>query len=130
MPPGIPASRYAKAAAPALHSFGYTRRSLSFFPVFLSSSVVFFAYLCVCQMGAGPLEPMNNAAELIIRQTVLDRVVTQGSCGIRGNEWHEHFWTVLTTCSLQNVSIMDYLKNCLSMYFGISPSSNCINLVS
>jgi hypothetical protein len=41
----------AGATASALNSFGYTRRSLSFFPVFFSFSVVFFAYLCVYQMG-------------------------------------------------------------------------------
>jgi ABC-type glutathione transport system ATPase component len=32
------------------------------------------------------IEPTNNAAELTIRQTVLDRVVTQGSRGTDGNE--------------------------------------------
>jgi formylglycine-generating enzyme required for sulfatase activity len=37
-----------------LNSFGYTRRSLSFFPIVFSSSVVFYAYLCVHQMGLGP----------------------------------------------------------------------------
>jgi hypothetical protein len=31
----------------------------------------------------------NNPAELTIRQSVLDRAVTQGSHGIAGNEWHE-----------------------------------------
>jgi hypothetical protein len=30
------------------------------------------------------LEPTNNPAELAIRQSVLDRVVTQGSRGIAG----------------------------------------------
>ena len=53
------------------------------------------------------LEPTNNPAELTIRQTVLDRIVTQGSRSIRGTEWHERFWTVLTTCGLQNVSVLD-----------------------
>jgi hypothetical protein len=45
----------ASATASALNSFGYTRRSLSFFPVVFSASVVFFAYLCVYQMGQGPM---------------------------------------------------------------------------
>jgi hypothetical protein len=76
------------------------------------------------------LEPTNNAAELTIRQAVLDRMVTQGSRGIRGNEWHERFWTVLTRCNLQYVPIIDYLKHCLSVYFDINPSSNCVNLAS
>jgi hypothetical protein len=49
----------------------------------------------------------DKAAETTIRQTALDRVATQGGRGIRGNDRHERFWTVLTTCSLQNVSIME-----------------------
>jgi hypothetical protein len=44
------------------------------------------------------LDPTNKAAELTIRQSVLERVVTQGSQGIAGKEWHERFWTVLTIC--------------------------------
>jgi transposase len=74
------------------------------------------------------LEPTNNAAERTIRQTVLDRVVTQGSRGIRGNEWHERFWTVLTTCGLQNIPVMNYLKSCLSVYLGMDVSPDYINL--
>jgi transposase len=74
------------------------------------------------------IEPTNNAAELAIRQTVLDRAVTQGSRGIRGNEWHERFWTVLTTCGIQKISVMTYLKNCLSVYFGLDISPDFINL--
>jgi hypothetical protein len=65
---------------------------------------------------------------LTIRQTVLDRAVTQGSRGICGNEWHERFWTVLTTCALQNVSVMNYLKKCLSVHFGLDMSPRLINL--
>ncbi|MDR1301622.1 MAG: transposase [Treponema sp.] len=74
------------------------------------------------------LEPTNNAAELAIRQTVLDRMVTQGSRSIWGNEWHERFWTVLTTCTLQNISVMKYLKKCLSVYFCLDISPCLTNL--
>jgi hypothetical protein len=74
------------------------------------------------------LEPANNMAELAIRQTVFDRVVTQGSRGIRGNQWHERFWTVLTACGLQTIPVMNYLKGCLSVYFGMGVSPDFINL--
>ncbi|MDR0654860.1 MAG: hypothetical protein LBG22_00965, partial [Treponema sp.] len=70
----------------------------------------------------------NNPAELTIRQTVLDRVVTQGSRGIAGNEWHERFWTVLTTCTMQNTPVMKYLKKCLAAFFGFDSFPNGINL--
>jgi hypothetical protein len=76
------------------------------------------------------IEPTNNAAELAIRQTVLDRGVTQGSRGIRGNEWHERFWTAFTTCGLQNISVMSYLKRYLSAYFGMDISPDSINLTA
>jgi hypothetical protein len=64
---------------------------------------------------------------LPIRQSVLDRVVTQGSRGKAGNEWHERFWSVFTTCTLQNISVMYYLKECLSAYFGKRLSPVLIN---
>jgi hypothetical protein len=74
------------------------------------------------------LEATNNPAELTIRQSVLDRVVTQGSRGIGGNEWHERFWTVITTCGLQDIPVMDHLKACLSAYFGMGPFPHFANL--
>jgi transposase len=73
-------------------------------------------------------EATNNRAELTIRQSVLDRAVTQGSRGIAGNEWHERFWTVYTTCGLQNISVMNYLKSCLSVYFGMEPHPSLLNI--
>jgi transposase len=74
------------------------------------------------------IEATNNPAELTIRQSILDRIVTQGSRGTAGNHWHERFWTVFTTCSLQNTSVMNYLKDCLSAYFGIGPHPNLVNM--
>jgi hypothetical protein len=73
-------------------------------------------------------EATNNPAELAIRQCVLDRTVTQGSLGTAGNEWQEHFWTAYTTRGLQNVSVMDYLKSCLSAYFGMKPHPSLSNM--
>jgi hypothetical protein len=73
------------------------------------------------------IDATNNPAELAIRQSVLDRVVTQGSRGAAGNEWHERFWSVFTTCGLQNIPVMNDLKECLSAYFGIGPYLNLIN---
>jgi hypothetical protein len=73
------------------------------------------------------IEATNNPAELTIRQSVPDRVVTQGSREMAGNEWHERFWTVYTTCGLQNVPVMAYLKNCLSARFGMEPYPSLLN---
>jgi hypothetical protein len=74
------------------------------------------------------IEATNNPAELTIRQVVLDRVVTQGSRGIAGNEWHERFWSVLTTCTMQNTSVMKYLKESLATFFRFDSFPNYINL--
>jgi len=65
----------------------------------------------------------NNPAEQTIRQVVIDRKVTQGSRSERGDEWHERFWSIATTCKLQNRSVMSFLKDCISTYFrkGVSP---------
>jgi transposase len=73
------------------------------------------------------IEATNNAAEVTIRQCVLDRVVTQGSRGKAGNEWHERFWSVFTTCGIQNISVINYLRACLSAYIGGGTFPNLIN---
>jgi hypothetical protein len=77
-------------------------------------------------IGAG-IEATNNPAERTIRQVVLDRAVTQGSRGVVGNQWHERFWSVLTTCGMQEISVMKYLKACLSAYFSMRPFPHLIN---
>jgi transposase len=77
-------------------------------------------------IGAG-IEATNNPAERTIRQMVLDRVVTQGSRGPVGNEWHERFWSVLTTCDIQHKPVMNYLRECLSAYFGTGLYPSLIN---
>jgi hypothetical protein len=41
----------ARATAPALNSFVYTRRSFIFFPIFFSSCSIFPAYFCIYQLG-------------------------------------------------------------------------------
>jgi hypothetical protein len=73
------------------------------------------------------IDATNNPAELAIRHRVLDRVVTQGRRGAAGNEWHERFWSVFTTCGLQNIPVMNYLKECLSAYFGLRPFPDLVN---
>jgi hypothetical protein len=63
----------------------------------------------------------NDPAKLTIRQNVPGRAVTRGICGTAGNEWHECFRAAYTTCGMQNVSVINYLKNCLSAHLGMEP---------
>jgi hypothetical protein len=74
------------------------------------------------------IEATNNPAELTIRQSILDRIITQGSRGIAGTRWHERFWTVFATCTMQDISVMNYLRDCISAYFGIGSFPNIINI--
>jgi transposase len=62
------------------------------------------------------IEATNNAGEQTIRQVVLDRKVSQGSRSEWGDEWHERFWSILTTCSLQKIPVMFFIKGCISAY--------------
>jgi transposase len=62
------------------------------------------------------IAPTNNAGEQTIRQVVLDRKVTQGSRSEWGDAWHERFWNILTTCSLQKIPVMSFIKACITAY--------------
>ena len=55
------------------------------------------------------IEPTNNQTEQAIRYIVIDRKVTQGTRGHRGQRWCERIWTVLSTCHLQQRSAFQFL---------------------
>jgi len=64
------------------------------------------------------LEPTNNSAEQAIRFVVIDRHMTQGTRGERGQRFCERIWTVLATCARQGRSVWDYLNAAVGSYFG------------
>jgi transposase len=70
------------------------------------------------------VEPTNNLAEQAIRFVVIDRLITQGTRGERGNRWCERIWTVMATCSQQGRSVFAYLEAAVSAWFqgGEAPS--------
>jgi transposase len=63
------------------------------------------------------LEPTNNLAEQAIRFVVIDRKVTQGSRGEKGQRWLERIWTVLATCAQTGRDVFHFLQNSLSAFF-------------
>lgn len=68
--------------------------------------------------------PTNNLAEQAIRFVVIDRRVTQGTRGHRGQRTCERLWTVIGTCRLQGRSVFDYLVQAVTAFFqGKSPPS-------
>jgi transposase len=63
------------------------------------------------------LEPTNNAAEQAIRFVVIDRHITQGTRGDKGQRWSERMWTAIATCAQQGRSVWDYLQASVQAYF-------------
>ena len=63
------------------------------------------------------VEPTNNLAEQAIRFVVIDRRITQGTRGERGDRWCERIWTVMATCSQQGRSVFAYLEAAVSAWF-------------
>jgi len=59
------------------------------------------------------VEPTNNLAEQAIRFVVIDRKMTQGTRGERGQRWCERIWTVLATCRQQRRSAFEFLKHAI-----------------
>jgi transposase len=55
------------------------------------------------------LEPTNNSAEQAIRFVVIDRRVTQGTRGKKGNHWSERIWTIAASCAQQGKSVFGFL---------------------
>jgi transposase len=70
------------------------------------------------------IEPTNNLAERAIRFVVIDRRITQGTRGQRGDRWCERIWTVMATCSQQGRSVFAYLEAAVAAWFagGEAPS--------
>lgn len=67
------------------------------------------------------VEPTNNLAEQAIRFVVIDRKVTQGSRGDKGQRWLERIWTAIATCARTGRSVFTFLHESLSAYFAGKP---------
>ena len=55
------------------------------------------------------VEPTNNGTEREIRHSVIDRRITQGTCGNAGMRWCERIWTILATCKKQNRNVFNFI---------------------
>jgi transposase len=64
------------------------------------------------------VEPTNNVAEQAIRFVVIDRHITQGTRGDKGQRWCERIWTVVATCARQGRSVWTYLESVVQAWFG------------
>jgi transposase len=67
------------------------------------------------------VEPTNNKAEQAICFVVIDRHITQGTRGEKGQRWCERIWTVIATCGQQGRSVWEYLQGTVQAHFKGEP---------
>jgi transposase len=67
------------------------------------------------------LEPTNNGTERQIRPVVIDRRITQGTCGYAGMRWCERIWTTLATCKKQNRNVFKFIHHTLVAHWANNP---------
>ncbi len=72
------------------------------------------------------VEPTNNLAEQAIRFVVIDRRITQGTRSERGRQWCERIWTLIATCTQQNRSVFEYLRNAITAHLRRQPIPSLI----
>jgi transposase len=72
------------------------------------------------------VDPTNNSAEQAIRFVVIDRRVTQGTRGEKGQRYCERMWTVIGTRSLQGCSVFQYLVDALTAFFDGKPAPSLL----
>jgi transposase len=63
------------------------------------------------------IEPTNNQTEQAIRHIVIDRHITQGTRGKRGQQWCQRVWTILATCRQQKRRVFDFFCQAVNAHF-------------
>lgn len=63
------------------------------------------------------IEPTNNQTEQAIRHIVIDRHITQGTRGSRGQRWCKRVWTMIATCRQQRRRVFEFFCNALNAHF-------------
>jgi|TARA_Y100000310_G_scaffold224824_1_gene226704 transposase len=70
------------------------------------------------------IEPTNNVAERALRFCVIDRRITQGTRGRKGQQWCERFWTLRETCRQRGISVCRFMQQAVHASFqGATPPS-------
>jgi transposase len=62
------------------------------------------------------VEPTNNLTEQAIRHIVIDRHITQGTRGEKGQRWCERAWTVMATCQQQTRNVFEFFCDAMKAY--------------
>ena len=72
------------------------------------------------------VEPTNNLTEQAIRFVVIDRRITQGTRGERGQRWSERIWTVLASCAQQGRSAYQFLAESVTAHWSNHPAPSLL----
>jgi transposase len=72
------------------------------------------------------IEPTNNQTEQAIRHIVIDRHITQGTRGKRGQQWCQRVWTVLATCRQQKRRVFEFFCQALHAHFRQEPAPSLL----
>jgi len=72
------------------------------------------------------VEPTNNLTEQAIRHIVIDRHITQGTRGTRGQRWCERVWTILATCRQQNRAVFAFVCDAITARFQRRPAPSLL----
>jgi transposase len=68
------------------------------------------------------VEPTNNMTEQAIRYLIIDRRITQGTRGQKGQRWCERIWTTISTCEAQGRSVFKFLCAAILAHFKRDPA--------
>ena len=68
------------------------------------------------------VEPTNNMTEQAIRYLIIDRRITQGTRGNKGQRWSERIWTTISTCEAQGRSVFQFLCATLRAHLTDQPA--------
>jgi len=63
------------------------------------------------------IEPTNNTSERALRFCVIDRRITQGTRGRKGQQWCERFWTIRQTCRQQGLGVCRFIQQAVHASF-------------
>jgi transposase len=72
------------------------------------------------------IEPTNNQTEQAIRHIVIDRHITQGTRGSRGQRWSERVWSMLATCRQHNRGVFEFFCNAIDARFKQEPAPSLL----
>ena len=93
---------------------------LAYWP-WITLAVVCLGFMAFTTIRVVRLNHIANASEQILRQSIIDRKITQGSRSLMGREWNARIRTVLAACRKQSRSAWQSSQDVLSAKYSQTP---------